>query len=138
MSKSAAAEVLIKEFCRAWERRDPDAIIAMMDEEIVYWNVPAPAIRGRDAVRGFIVPLLRDTVAIEFRLRAVVANAAGDKVLTERLDRLVFPSGVLEIPLMGIFELHGGRIAAWREYADFASIDAATAALGVTLAPAPC
>lgn len=91
--------------------------------------------RGRGIVRVFIAPLLRDTMAIEFRLQAMAANAAGDKVLTEHLDRLHFPSGVLEIPVMGIFELRGGLIIAWREYADFASADEAVARLGVTMAP---
>lgn len=135
--QARAAETLVRDFCAAWHRRDLDAIVAAMDVDIVYWNLPAPPVLGREAVRAFLVPLIRDTIAIEFELHAVAGSEAGDKVLTERLDRLTFPSGVLEIPVMGIFELRHGLITAWREYADFASIGEAVARLGVSLSPAP-
>lgn len=127
--QARAAETLVRDFCAAWHRRDLDAIVAAMDVDIVYWNLPAPPVLGREAVRAFLVPLIRDTIA--------TGSEAGDKVLTERLDRLTFPSGVLEIPVMGIFELRHGLITAWREYADFASIGEAVARLGVSLSPAP-
>lgn len=132
-----AAETRVRTFCAAWDRRDLAAIVEVMDANIVYWNVPAPPVHGLEAVRAFLAPLIADTIAIEFELHAVVASAAGDKVLTERLDRLTFASGVLEIPVMGIFELRNERIVAWREYADFASIGEAVARLGVSLSPAP-
>lgn len=134
MSESIA-ETIVRTFCKAWERRDLEAILAMVGDDIVYQNVPAPPMHGKRAFRDFIFPIVRDTVAIEFELRALAATGSGDKVLTERLDRLHYPSGVIEIPLMGVFVVRDERVVEWREYSDFASIDEAVGRLGVDLAP---
>ena len=56
-------------------------------------------------------------------LRFVLAVAeTGGKVLTERLDHVLGPDGqpAVTIPVMGIFEVEGGRITSWRDYFDTA------------------
>lgn len=42
------------------------------------------------------------------------------KVLTERIDWILDAGGraVMKVPVMGIFEIAGGRITAWRDYFD--------------------
>lgn len=45
-------------------------------------------------------------------------SASGNEVLTERLDRLHFPTGVVDIPLMGILVVRNGKISQWRDYSD--------------------
>ena len=45
--------------------------------------------------------------------------ADGPVVLTERLDRFTWPTGdVAELPVMGTFEVHDGKITQWRDYFD--------------------
>ena len=46
----------------------------------------------------------------------IVAN--GDTVLTERVDVFQLPNAVIELPVMGTFEVRDGKIAAWRDYFD--------------------
>lgn len=48
--------------------------------------------------------------------------AAGNSVLTERIDNFYDKDGnlVLSIPLMGVFEMDGPKILAWRDYFDTA------------------
>lgn len=48
--------------------------------------------------------------------------AAGNAVLTERIDNFYDKDGnlVLSIPLMGVFEMDGPKILAWRDYFDTA------------------
>jgi limonene-1,2-epoxide hydrolase len=53
---------------------------------------------------------------VEFRVLHIAA--AGDVVLTERVDVFVLPGKIIELPVMGTFELRDGRIAAWRDYFD--------------------
>lgn len=50
--------------------------------------------------------------------------AAGNKVLTERIDRLMARDGseVAALRLMGIFEVEGGKIVRWRDYFDSAAM----------------
>jgi limonene-1,2-epoxide hydrolase len=53
----------------------------------------------------------------------------GDRVLTERVDRLLNSKGdpVVTLRVMGIFELADGKIAAWRDYFDPSPLKGANA-----------
>lgn len=135
MSKSTAAAV-VRAFCKAWEDRDVEAILATLDDAVVFQNVPAPAVHGLAATRDFILPIIRETIAIDFELLALAVNEHGDTVLTERLDRLHYPSGVVEIPVMGVFVVRNETIVEWRDYSDFASIGEAFKRVGVSLGSA--
>ena len=53
---------------------------------------------------------------IEFRVHHIVAE--GNVVLTERTDVFVTADKQIELPVMGTFEVSGGKIAAWRDYFD--------------------
>jgi limonene-1,2-epoxide hydrolase len=56
--------------------------------------------------------------AVHFDILAIAAD--GDRVLTERLDRFVRADGseIAAARLMGIFEVEGDKIVAWRDYFD--------------------
>ncbi len=109
---------LVHAFGRAWDACDIEAIMAMLAPDCEYQNVPVPEMRGHAAIRAFITPSLKAAERMEWEFRATVADEAGRRVLTERVDRFVFPQGVVAVPLMGIFEIEGGLITAWRDYAD--------------------
>jgi limonene-1,2-epoxide hydrolase len=117
----AQPEAIVRDFCAAWERRDLPAVIAFLAEDVVYQNVPRPAMRGREAAKAFLAPLIERTVGIDFQLLEIAIGADGKSVLTERMDRLHFPSGVVDIPIMGVFKVEQGRIAHWRDYSDSAA-----------------
>lgn len=106
-------------FCGAWDRRNAEDVLTYLAPDVVYQNVPLPTMYGRDEAATFLTPLLRNATKIEFKLLSIAVS--GDKVLTERIDRLHFPTGVVEIPLMGIFEVKDGKISAWRDYTDNAT-----------------
>lgn len=132
---SNSAEAIVRSFCDAWERRDLDAILAALSEDVVYQNVPIPEMRGLAEARAFIEPIVRDTVAIDFEIRGLAVSHDLTTVMTERIDRLHYPAGVVEIPVMGTFVIRDQRIAHWREYSDLASTMQAFARVGVALAP---
>ncbi|MBT2298177.1 limonene-1,2-epoxide hydrolase [Pseudomonas fluorescens] len=56
--------------------------------------------------------------AVHFEMLAVAVD--GNRVLTERLDRFVRHDGsqIAAFKVMGIFEVEGDRIVAWRDYFD--------------------
>lgn len=56
--------------------------------------------------------------AVHFDMLAIAAD--GNRVLTERLDRFLRSDGseIAAIKVMGIFEVEGNHIVAWRDYAD--------------------
>jgi limonene-1,2-epoxide hydrolase len=63
-------------------------------------------------------PRSPDVAAVYFDMLAIAAD--GNRVLTERLDRFVRADGseVAALKVMGIFEVEGDCIVAWRDYFD--------------------
>ncbi|WP_228898183.1 limonene-1,2-epoxide hydrolase family protein [Acidovorax sp. Leaf73] len=59
-----------------------------------------------------------DIAAVHFDMLAIAAD--GNLVLTERLDRFVRSDGsaIVAVKVMGIFEVEGDCIVAWRDYFD--------------------
>ncbi len=55
-----------------------------------------------------------------FIIKREVAN--GPVVFLERLDRHLMPTGWIELPVTGVYEVHDGRITVWHEYFDLATI----------------
>lgn len=109
-------------FCKAFERRSVRDVLAYMAPDIVYQNVPFPAMHGVDEAAKFLTPLITKASKVEFKLLSLAVSASGGEVLTERLDRLHFSQGVVDIPLMGIFVVRDGKITEWRDYGDNASV----------------
>ena len=131
---SGDASEIVVEFCAAFERCNSTDLFAFMGADIVYENVPLPAMRGINAAASFLRPLLAKALRIEFKILNIAVSASGEQVLTERLDRLHFPAGTVDIPLMGIFVVREGKIVEWRDYADNQAVFAAFAEAKVDLA----
>ena len=112
-----AALALVRAFCAAWDRLDLDAALGMLADDIRYHNMPMSALDGIAAVEGY----LRQAAAFDSAAWEIVAIAAnGATVLTERVDRFVINGQLIALPVMGTFEVRGGKIAAWRDYFDLA------------------
>jgi limonene-1,2-epoxide hydrolase len=107
----------VTEFCAAWETVDLDRLMSFFADDAVYHNMPVDPLVGHDAIRGMIAMFTAGVERIEFRILNVAA--AGDVVLTERLDVFHQPGGkTITLPVMGTFEVADGKITAWRDYFD--------------------
>ena len=113
-------ETLVREFCDAWSRRDADELTGYFTDDAVYHNMPLEPLRGREAIRAFLTGFLAGAETAEFRMINLVAD--GDIVMTERIDRFTLAGRAGEFPVMGIFEISGDKIAAWRDYFDMAVV----------------
>jgi limonene-1,2-epoxide hydrolase len=107
---------IVRRFCAVWSNVDPDKIAEFFTDDAVYHNIPMDPLTGRDTIKSFIAGFAGGAEQIDFRVRNIVAS--GDVVLTERVDVFVMPSGKVELPVMGTFEVRDGKIAAWRDYFD--------------------
>ena len=108
---------IVESFIAAWNANDLEQILAHLHPQVVYHNLPLAPIHGRDAVRAY----LADKVPFEWVDWKLLAIAAvGNKVLTERSDDFGVGGVTVRLPLMGIFEIEDGLIAAWRDYFDLA------------------
>ena len=116
-------ETVVRDFLKAWEARDLDTIMEYFADGAVYENVPVPPVTGHADIRIFIGGILYAFKNIEVVIHNQVSN--GVIVMNERTDTITAESGT-EVPLrvMGIFQIHDGKIVKWSDYFDGAVLTA--------------
>ncbi len=116
MDSEATNEEIVRRFCAAFARRDVDELIGFFAPDAVYHNIPLPAATGVDAIRASLDMFVPGSPEIEFEVRNLASH--GSVVFTERVDRMTFNGRAVELPVVGVFEVDGGLIRAWRDYFD--------------------
>lgn len=117
----ALAEVLA--FFEEWRLPMPQMLEAMrarFTPETVWENVGVATTTGFDQARMFMEGF---SAQFPYEYGEVIVHHAaqnGQVVLTERTDIFYDAAGkpVISIKLMGIFEMDGPKILAWRDYFD--------------------
>jgi limonene-1,2-epoxide hydrolase len=112
-------ETLVRDFCRAWSRRNIDELLGYFTDDAVYHNMPMAPVTGKNGIREILNLFVPPTDAIEFEMLHLVAR--GNVVFTERVDRFTMGAKTVALPVAGVFELRGDKIAAWRDYFDMAT-----------------
>jgi limonene-1,2-epoxide hydrolase len=107
-----------RRICEAWNLMDLDEYHMLFDAQVDYRNIPLPGDRhiGPDAVHAVLATFLETWDAT---LRIDNIAASGHVVLTERTENFTHRAGAkpgFELPVMGAFEFHDGKITAWRDY----------------------
>ena len=116
------AETLVREFCDAWSKLDAELLTGYFTDDGVYHNMPMAPLEGKDAIKAFLTGFLAGVTSAEFKMLNIVSS--GDVVTTERIDAFTLNGKLGEFPVMGIFEIRDGKIAAWRDYFDLAQVTA--------------
>ncbi|MBJ7337785.1 limonene-1,2-epoxide hydrolase family protein [Mycolicibacterium sp.] len=115
---------VVTEFCKLWSTPDVDEIASWFTEDGVYHNIPMPAAEGRENIREFLGVMLADFDGIDFQVHRQMSD--GSVVMNERTDVMRRKSGgEIALPVTGVFEVRDGRIAAWRDYFDMATVTSA-------------
>ncbi|MFC9552590.1 nuclear transport factor 2 family protein [Rhodococcus sp. NPDC056960] len=124
---------LVTQFCAEWIEPDPAKIAGYFAEDAIYHNIPMEPVIGRDAIREFIAGFIVAFGGIDFRVHRQVtdggqspnADESSGVVMNERIDVFTLNGTVVELPVVGVFEITGGKITTWRDYFDMAPIQAA-------------
>lgn len=101
----------------ACEARDLEKVLSFFHTDAIYHNIPIPAVQGHEAIRGMLAGFLDAATKVEWKIHHTMSNGK-DLVMNERTDCFDLPAGRLELPVMGVFEVRDGKIAAWRDYFD--------------------
>ena len=110
----------VRRFCNAFSRRDPEEILEFFTEDAVYHNMPLPRVQGKAGIKTVLDMFLKPAESVEFIVLNIAEGEDG-AVLTERVDKFSLGGKKVELPVMGVFELEGGKISAWRDYFDMAA-----------------
>lgn len=119
MSDAAANDALVREFIAAWERRDTEHIVNAFTDDGIYHSTPLTPIVGKAAIREFVSGF-EDVPPGRLEIRNQVASDT--VVMNERTDQLTMNGRPVTLPIMGVFEIEGGHIKAWREYFDMTPV----------------
>lgn len=120
MDASSPAEI-VRQFLRDMERLDYDSALKLVTDTCEYTNPPPlGVVRGPAGIRGVLEPFFAPTLENEFRILREASS--GPTVFMERLDRHRLADKWVELPVTGVFEVHDGRIAVWRDYFDITTI----------------
>ncbi|MCW2623760.1 limonene-1,2-epoxide hydrolase family protein [Mycobacterium sp.] len=115
---------VVTEFCKKWLTADPDELAGYFTEDAVYHNIPMAPVQGREAIKDFIAGFTAGFDGIDFQVHRQVSD--GNVVMNERTDVMHRKDGrEIPLPVTGVFEVIDGRIAAWRDYFDLATVTSA-------------
>lgn len=107
---------LIRRFIDACVRAEPEEFADYFAEDATWWNAPWQPVKGRDAIRETLRRGASRMKALPWEIQHIVAD--GNIVVAERVDHFLVGERRVSVPCIGIFELHEGKIAAWRDYWD--------------------
>jgi limonene-1,2-epoxide hydrolase len=110
-----AAEI-VDAFIAACEKKDTEAALALVSDDVAYENVGMSTTTGPDAMRDFLGPFFAGVDEVEWVVHRQVSTA--DVVMNERTDRFRVGDTWAEIRLMGVFVVRDGLISEWRDYFD--------------------
>ena len=115
---STENEKIVTDLFKAWNRLDFAGAGNLLTDSFVFQADPsAKPITGKDKVLAEWGSYLKFMTSYEFKIRQLVS--AGDVVILERVEWIGTKRGnTLELPIVGVFELSGGKISAWRDYWD--------------------
>ena len=107
----------------AWNTMEWDRAFDLFADDGVLHSVMIEPIVGRQAIRERLLPLVQNLERIELQIRN--KGIVNDVVMFERVDDFVYKGKHSRIPVVGVMEISNGKIDAWREYYDKASLAAA-------------
>ena len=112
-----SAEDVVTQFMNSFAAKDLDATLAFVSDDVYYDNVPIGDMRGKDAMRAFLAPMVKGNGPVEFVVHRQAAT--GNVVFNERTDKMVMRGKDIAIAVAGIFEVNDeGLITFWRDYFD--------------------
>lgn len=110
---------VIQQFIDAWARLDPDELVDYFTDDGIYHNMPIDPVQGKENLRPFIAGFIGNWTKTDWETLNIIG--AGDIVIAERVDNIEAGEIKVALPCVGVFEMHSGKIRAWRDYFDMAT-----------------
>lgn len=118
----ARAIQLVRDLSEACHRGEFDRFPEFLTDDAVFHMIPLPPVTGIAAITEEWQKLAgMGTVEVQ------ITNVAAKDgiVFTERVDSLEREGGRGDLPVVAVFEIRDGKVAAWRDYFDLKqSLDA--------------
>lgn len=114
---AVSLESKIEHLFAAFARKNVSEILSYFDGAAVYHKIPMARFNGHEEIAETLQDFFVEGLTVEFHLQNI--SSRDNKVLVERITRVIHGDVVRDIPIMGIFEFDcNRRITAWRDYFD--------------------
>lgn len=109
----------VRRFIDAWSRLDANELSEFFTRDGTYYNMPIQPVVGRENIKAFIDGFIATWTETHWEVKRIAGD--GDLVFCERVDRTKTTNGNVDLPCLGVFEMHDGQIHVWRDYFDMAT-----------------
>ena len=110
---------VVDAFITAVEQRDMATAATYLADDVEYDNVPMGKTHGAAEVAAMLGPFIERCEVVDWPVYRQVAD--GPIVFNERFDRFQLGDHWIEMPVIGVWEVHDGKITLWRDYFDLAT-----------------
>jgi limonene-1,2-epoxide hydrolase len=104
----------------AWANKDAARVASFFSDDAVYHNMPMDPVEGREAIEATVAGFMTMGGQVGVDIGHIIAE--GPVVMVERVDHVIGGERTIELPMVGVFEVHEGKISAWRDYFDSAQL----------------
>jgi limonene-1,2-epoxide hydrolase len=111
------ATTVVKSLIAAFNASDLPKVMTHFAADAVYHNIPVAPVSGTQAICGVVESFMGMATQVDWQMLNI-AQSGANVVLTERVDRFLIKGKWIGLPVMGTFEVSGGKISAWRDYFD--------------------
>jgi limonene-1,2-epoxide hydrolase len=110
----------VRQFLTALVARDLDAAASMVTEDFEYDNVPMGKTFGPEGMKNTLTGFFGMCTGIDWQILRQVSSGdmTNGTVLNERDDRVEIHGRWTTLPVAGVFQIHNGKLALWRDYFD--------------------
>ena len=115
---ASEAEKIVNDFCKAFESKNLESIMGYFTDDAVYHNIPMKPVSGKAAIRATIESFMPKSPSDKITFKILYTSSNGNVVFNERVDMFDQGGKHIELPVAGVFEISGGKIAKWRDYFD--------------------
>jgi limonene-1,2-epoxide hydrolase len=116
-------KAVVQTMIDAWDHRDWKKVTALFTDDGILHSMMLDPIVGKEAIGKRIDLLGAGTESITLHIHTIAVT--GNTVFIERTDEFVFNGHHGKVPVVGVLEVEGDKIKAWREYYDRAELVAA-------------
>jgi limonene-1,2-epoxide hydrolase len=117
---NAASLAVAQAMIDAWRALDWPRVVSLFASDGVLQVVPLPAYSGRAAIKRHLDQVAAGIERLDFNIKHL--HAFGPVVLFERDDQFVYRGRSASVPVVGVLEIDGGQVKAWREYMDLTTM----------------
>ena len=109
-----------RQMFQAWRDLDWDRVFELFADNGVLQSMMDQPVVGRQAIAKRLGALAPGIERIDLKVSHI--GVIDGRVFVERVDDFVYKGHAGAVPVVGVLEIDGGKVVAWREYYDRAQL----------------